>query len=183
MAQHQRLSNLLQEKKWGEAVKLALRLSQPLTALRIIRKLDTGELAAAVTSLDHSGLDQLLGYIVQVLLSTHLMYYLSQLYYCAVEHEHPALCPGPGCPVRGAERGEPGPAAAAAQHPDPRGAAAALHGEALQPAAEPQHQDQVHTLLAALHEGHKCSNQLIFFSRCCYFGGCDLNFYFFFQIK
>ena len=107
VAQHQRLSNLLQEKKWGEAVKLALRLSQPLTALRIIRKLDTGELAAAVTSLDHSGLDQLLGYIVQVLLSTHLMFYLSQLCYCAVEHEHPALSPGPGCPVRSAERGEP----------------------------------------------------------------------------
>ena len=73
VAAHQRLSNLLQERNWSEAVKLALRLSQPLTALRIIRKLDTGELEAAVTSLDHSGLDQLLGYIVQVLLTTHLM--------------------------------------------------------------------------------------------------------------
>ena len=65
VVQHQRLSNLLQEKNWAEAIKLALRLSQPLTALKIIKKLQREDLVTAVASLDNNGLDQLLGYIVQ----------------------------------------------------------------------------------------------------------------------
>ena len=65
VVQHQRLSNLLQEKNWAEAVKLALRLSQPLTALKIIKKLQRDDLVSAVEGLDNTGLDQLLGYIVQ----------------------------------------------------------------------------------------------------------------------
>ena len=65
VVQHQRLSNLIQEKKWTEAVKLALTLSQPLTALRLIKKLSISDLSSAVTALDSPGLDQLLGYIVQ----------------------------------------------------------------------------------------------------------------------
>ena len=65
VVQHQRLSNLMQEKKWTEAVWLALTLSQPLTALRIIKKLGVADLTEAVTGLDDPGLDQLLGYIVQ----------------------------------------------------------------------------------------------------------------------
>ena len=65
VVKHQRLSNLIQEKKWTEAVKLALTLSQPLTALRIIKKLAVADLTEAVTGLDDPGLDQLLGYIVQ----------------------------------------------------------------------------------------------------------------------
>jgi len=62
---HQKLSNLLQEKKWGAAVRLALRLSQPFTALKIIKKLGREDLQAAVDSLDSTGLDQLLGYTVK----------------------------------------------------------------------------------------------------------------------
>ena len=62
---HQKLSNLLQEKKWGAAVRLALRLSQPFTALKIIKKLSREDLQAAVDSLDSTGLDQLLGYTVK----------------------------------------------------------------------------------------------------------------------
>ena len=65
VVQHQRLSNLIQEKRWTEAVKLALTLSQPLTALRLIKKLSVSDLTSAVTALDSPGLDQLLGYIVQ----------------------------------------------------------------------------------------------------------------------
>ena len=65
VVQHQKLSNLIHDKNWGEAIKLALRLSQPLTALRIIKKLPREDLVAAVESLDKNGLDQLLGYIVQ----------------------------------------------------------------------------------------------------------------------
>ena len=65
VVQHQRLSNLIQEKKWTEAVRLALTLSQPLTALRLIKKLSVSDLTEAVTALDAPGLDQLLGYIVQ----------------------------------------------------------------------------------------------------------------------
>ena len=65
VVRHQRLSNLIQEKKWTEAVKLALTLSQPLTALRIIKKLAVADLTEAVAGLDDPGLDQLLGYIVQ----------------------------------------------------------------------------------------------------------------------
>ena len=65
VVQHQRLSNLMQERKWTEAVKLALTLSQPLTALRIIKKLALADLTEAVAGLDDPGLDQLLGYIVQ----------------------------------------------------------------------------------------------------------------------
>ena len=62
---HQKLSNLLQDKKWGAAVRLALRLSQPFTALKIIKKLDIQDLQAAIDSLDMPGLDQLLGYTVK----------------------------------------------------------------------------------------------------------------------
>merc|ERR1711925_52774 len=62
---HQKLSNLLQEKKWDAAVRLALRLSQPFTALKIIKKLSREDLQAAVDSLDSTGLDQLLGYTVK----------------------------------------------------------------------------------------------------------------------
>ena len=65
VVQHQKLSNLIHEKNWAEAIKLALRLSQPLTALKIIRKLPGEDLVSAVDSLDNAGLDQLLGYIVQ----------------------------------------------------------------------------------------------------------------------
>ena len=39
VVQHQRLSNLLQEKNCTEAIKLAPRLLQPLTALKITKKL------------------------------------------------------------------------------------------------------------------------------------------------
>ena len=65
VVQHQKLSNLIHEKNWSEAIKLALRLSQPLTALKIIKKLPREELSSAVENLDNTGLDQLLGYIVK----------------------------------------------------------------------------------------------------------------------
>ena len=65
VVQHQKLSNLIHEKNWAEAIKLALRLSQPLTALRIIKKLPLADLISAVEALDNAGIDQLLGYIVQ----------------------------------------------------------------------------------------------------------------------
>ena len=65
VVQHHRLSNFSQEKNFTEAIKLALRLSQPLTALKIIKKLQREDLVTAVASLDNNGLDQLIGYIVQ----------------------------------------------------------------------------------------------------------------------
>jgi len=65
VVQHQKLNNLLQDKKWGKAVRLALKLSQPFTALKIIKKLSQPDLQAAVMSLDNPGLDQLLGYTVK----------------------------------------------------------------------------------------------------------------------
>merc|ERR1719447_816375 len=52
-------------RNWAEAIKLALRLSQPLTALRTIKKLPLADLISAVEALDNAGIDQLLGYIVQ----------------------------------------------------------------------------------------------------------------------
>eukprot|EP00092_Neocalanus_flemingeri_P090038 GFUD01114021.1.p1 GENE.GFUD01114021.1~~GFUD01114021.1.p1 ORF type:complete len:465 (-),score=190.35 GFUD01114021.1:10-1404(-) len=65
VVQHQKLNNLLQDKQWGKAVRLALKLSQPFTALKIIKKLSQSDLEAAVLSLDNPGLDQLLGYTVK----------------------------------------------------------------------------------------------------------------------
>lgn len=62
---HQKLSNLIQEKKWKNAVRLALKLSQPFTALKIFKKLDPDEIKEAVVGLDKPGLDQLLGYAVK----------------------------------------------------------------------------------------------------------------------
>ena len=65
VVQHQKLNNLLQDKQWGKAVRLALKLSQPFTALKIIKKLSQTDLKTAVMSLDNPGLDQLLGYTVK----------------------------------------------------------------------------------------------------------------------
>jgi len=65
VVRHQKLSNLLQEKRWGEAVKLALKLSQPFTALKVIKKLSPYDLELALLTLDNHGLDQLLGYTVK----------------------------------------------------------------------------------------------------------------------
>jgi len=65
VVQHQKLNNLLQDKQWGKAVRLALKLSQPFTALKIIKKLSQADLEAAVMSLDNPGLDQLMGYTVK----------------------------------------------------------------------------------------------------------------------
>ena len=47
VVQHQKLSNLLQAKDWSRAVRLALTLSQPFTALKIIKKLQLNDLEAA----------------------------------------------------------------------------------------------------------------------------------------
>ena len=65
VVQHQRLQNLLQDKQWAKAVRLALTLSQPFTALKIIKRLEVEELGAALAPLDPPGVDQLLGYCVK----------------------------------------------------------------------------------------------------------------------
>ncbi|XP_023345007.1 transducin beta-like protein 3 [Eurytemora carolleeae] len=61
----QKLSNLLASKQFGQALKLALRLSQPFTALKILKKLNMEEMEKAVLSLDNASIDQLLGYTVK----------------------------------------------------------------------------------------------------------------------
>ena len=42
VVQHKKLNNLLLDKQWGKAVRLALELSQPFNALKIIKKLSPG---------------------------------------------------------------------------------------------------------------------------------------------
>ena len=42
VVQHNKFNNLLLDKQWGKAVKLALELSQPFNALKIIKKLSPG---------------------------------------------------------------------------------------------------------------------------------------------
>ena len=53
------------DKQWGNAVWLAPKLSQPFTALKIIKKLSQPVVKTAVMSLDKPVLDQLLGYTVK----------------------------------------------------------------------------------------------------------------------
>ena len=42
VVQHKKLNILLLDKQWGKAVRLALELSQPFNALKIIKKLSRG---------------------------------------------------------------------------------------------------------------------------------------------
>jgi len=63
--QQQKLSNLLLSKQFGKALRLALRLSQPFTALKVIKKLDYLTLEDALLTLDNPSMDQLLGYVVK----------------------------------------------------------------------------------------------------------------------
>merc|ERR1719330_912813 len=63
--QQQKLSNLLLSKQFGKALRLALRLSQPFTTLKIIKKLDYPTSEEAILSLDNPSIDQLLGYTVK----------------------------------------------------------------------------------------------------------------------
>jgi len=61
----QKLANLLATKQFGEALTLALRLGQPFTALKVLKRVNLEEMEAAVLSLDKAELDQLLGYTVK----------------------------------------------------------------------------------------------------------------------
>ena len=63
--QQQKLSNLHLSKQFGKALRLALRLSQPFTALKVIKKLDYATLEEALLTLDNPSMDQLLGYTVK----------------------------------------------------------------------------------------------------------------------
>jgi len=61
----QKLANLLASKQFGPALVLALRLSQPFTALKILKKLNYSEMEEAVLCLDSAEVDQILGYAVR----------------------------------------------------------------------------------------------------------------------
>merc|ERR1719245_528192 len=65
MLDQQKLSNLLASKQFTQALKLALRLSQPFTALKVVKAVDYEQLEAAVLSLDMAAVDQLLNYAVK----------------------------------------------------------------------------------------------------------------------
>merc|ERR1711874_727643 len=65
VVQHQKLSNLLAAGEFGGALRLALRLSQPFTCLKIVKQLEYEQLKDAVLSLNNPSLDQLLTYNVK----------------------------------------------------------------------------------------------------------------------
>jgi len=65
MLNQQKLSNLMASGQYSSALKLALRLSQPFTALKVLKKLDYDQMQDAVLELDNATLDQLLGYTVK----------------------------------------------------------------------------------------------------------------------
>jgi len=65
VVEQQKLANLMASKQFGAALRLALRLSQPFTALKILKRLDHETMREPVLSLDRPALDQLLGYTVK----------------------------------------------------------------------------------------------------------------------
>jgi len=97
VVQHQKLNNLLQDKLWGKAIRLALKLSQPFTALKILKKLSQEEIEEAVLSLDNAGLDQLLGYTVKWNTNTkHCTAAQAVLYAILTHHDTDLLLSLPG---------------------------------------------------------------------------------------
>jgi len=65
MLSQQKLSNLIAAKQYSQALKTALRLSQPFTALKLLKKIDYDDIHEAVVDLDMVEIDQLLGYTVK----------------------------------------------------------------------------------------------------------------------
>jgi len=65
MISKQKLSNLIVSKQYSKALKLALRLSQPFTALKMLKKLKYEEITEAVIGLNMPEIDQILGYAVK----------------------------------------------------------------------------------------------------------------------
>jgi len=61
----QKLSNLIASKQYSKALKMALRLSQPFTALKMLKKLKYEEITEAIVGLNMPELDQILGYAVK----------------------------------------------------------------------------------------------------------------------
>jgi hypothetical protein len=61
VVEQQKLANLMASKRLGAALRRALRLSQPCTALKILKRLDHETMREPVLSLDRPALDQLLG--------------------------------------------------------------------------------------------------------------------------
>eukprot|EP00088_Acartia_fossae_P063260 TRINITY_DN76_c0_g2_i1.p1 TRINITY_DN76_c0_g2~~TRINITY_DN76_c0_g2_i1.p1 ORF type:complete len:663 (-),score=82.73 TRINITY_DN76_c0_g2_i1:81-1784(-) len=61
----QKLANLIASRQFSQALKMALRLSQPFTALKLLKKLKYDEISEAVQDLDMAEIDQLLGYTVK----------------------------------------------------------------------------------------------------------------------
>jgi len=97
VVQHQKLNNLLHNKQWGKAIRLALKLSQPFTALKILKKLSQEEIEEAVLSLDNAGLDQLLGYTVKWNTNTkHCTAAQAVLYAVLTNHDTDLLLSLPG---------------------------------------------------------------------------------------
>lgn len=61
----QKLANLMASKQYTQALILALRLSQPFTALKVVKKITYDQIQEAILNLNFAEIDQLLGYAVR----------------------------------------------------------------------------------------------------------------------